>query len=397
MKYVLLFIIFISHLNVKSQNYLPGKITFLNGVQDSGRIEKKSWLTNPKRIKFQDKLGNEKFFTSSDLESFEVGSYRYKRAVVKIDQYSIDIFDKFSGKDTTIIDTVFLKVLVSGIPLNLYQYVDFKSHYYISTDSSGIEELIYRINNYTYHDQIQKIKSIVWTENLTNMVRNMNYNEKEITRFVRNANTYTKYNEDASLKFKERFSFFAGGGIAYQTLKFESSPAFNYRRLNFSNSTAPIISAGLDFFFLKNETHLAFRMQLSYYSFKTTGEFSIPSQRLDGKYIIHQNNLIPSFGLSYNIVHSPDFKLYAAGNVAICISNYKENSFILKDSQTGVTNLSTPVIFSEKWIAFPIQLGCMFNKHFDVRLSFLAAGTFLESPAVSESGLKSSFQLLYRF
>lgn len=397
MKHYLTTLFIILSISAKSQNFLPASITFLNGKTDSGFIDKKVWSTNPSKIKFKDLNGKENTYTPDDLQSFEVSSYKYVRAVVTIDQNSVDITDKFSGTDTSIVETVFLKVLVSGTPLNLYQYIDFKSHYYINTDSSKIEELKYRLYDNQFQKQILNTKSITWNNELYNMVNVLDYNETDLTRFVKKVNTVNTYSDNSSLTFKERLSWFAGGGIAYQNMKVTSPFYRDYNDLTIKSVVNPIISAGLDFYVLKNQKNLAIRLQLSYYDFKTKGTYNNTTQNFNITYELQQRNIIPSVGMAYNFVNTPTCKIYGSLNFALILSEYVKNNFKSFSASSGITINNGSLPFSKKWTAVPIQFGSVIHDKFDVRATAFLFGSFLETPVFSEKGLKSSLQILYRF
>ncbi len=49
-----------------------------------------------------------------------------------------------NNSNKEVIDTVFLRTLVRGKVLSLFEHVDFKHHYYIQDSGNKYEELVYR-------------------------------------------------------------------------------------------------------------------------------------------------------------------------------------------------------------------------------------------------------------
>src|SRR5688572_4568068 len=113
-------------------NYKPGSVVTQNGETIEGLIDYRQWRKNPVSIKFQTTANSSPVtYTVKDLESFEVhGLDRYITAVIKKDIRPVEMAElERAFTDTTVIDTVFLRLLVSG-NYSLYQFNDTKPHFY---------------------------------------------------------------------------------------------------------------------------------------------------------------------------------------------------------------------------------------------------------------------------
>jgi hypothetical protein len=122
-----------------------------NGDTIRGTINYKNWEKNPKTISFRTaNSAVEETFSINELKEFDITGYdHYLKAIVQKDMRPVN-FDA-SEEDinsvalANIKDTVFLRQLVKGNKISLYELVDSKVHYYVQKGKEEVQELQYRI------------------------------------------------------------------------------------------------------------------------------------------------------------------------------------------------------------------------------------------------------------
>jgi hypothetical protein len=129
------------------KNYQKGHVVLTNGDTLKGWIDYRNWHVNPTSIRFkQDSLAdNPHQFTTADISFFQVAGDKYVKAFITKDMLPVDIGhlvpDSTVNQQT---DTAFLRMLVEGPVLNLYEVYDFKPHYYIQDSTKSYHELTYK-------------------------------------------------------------------------------------------------------------------------------------------------------------------------------------------------------------------------------------------------------------
>src|SRR5690606_3342812 len=100
-----------------------------------GWIDYKGWAKNPDEIVFRkDSLSPDgSKFGVKDISYFEIFDKDiYVRASLTLDMRPVEIPEVWPEEaDSTLYDTLFLRVLVKGTPLNLYELVHDKTHYFV--------------------------------------------------------------------------------------------------------------------------------------------------------------------------------------------------------------------------------------------------------------------------
>ncbi len=401
--FALLILLFSVSTNISfAQNFQPGSITFLSGQKDTGWIEEKLWNTNPGKIKFKSLAGVENVYTVSELESFRLKNSVYQRAVVSVDQRPVDPLVEFTPSKSSITDSVFLKLIILGKPVTLFQYNDARPHYYITTNNTTTEELIFAVNDESFKQQLRSIKSISWTNNIQNKLSELSYSLDDLSGFVKVVNDVELYSEN-NKKVDEikRLVFFAGGGMIFQKFKLKSD-ILGYGDLKFDNDISPVFNAGVDILLGLEKARTAIRIALAYYQLKTHGQADYQtgstgrSQHSD--YFLQQTNIEPSLGISYNFYHHPGLKLFGGATFSYHFSKYNDNRYRLYqvNSTTQYTDM-TILKFEKSWSSVSAQLGAVIKDHFEFRLNSTINGSFLKNPFTDQKVMNTSACLFYRF
>jgi hypothetical protein len=384
------------------KNYKQGLVVLSKGDTLHGWIDYRNWKVNPESIRFKKDSLSEGFqkFTLEDITMFQItGSDMYIRAIVKKDMLPVVLSALRSlPPDSTITDTVFLRTIVTGKVLNLYELVDFKAHYYIQDNSKEYIELIYKrylnesgtglITSNLYRNQLDKYATDQKAdEKVVRKIGRIAYNEQEIAPVVTALNkisggvAYTSnYNK------KSYVSFFAGAGGMYTHLKF-SGENNTLSGMDFKSKIVPVITAGMDVFALRNLRDLALRVQVSYSSTEykasktTTSAFpTIPGDTLE--YDIKQNNFTPSIGLFYNIIRKENFRYYLGAQLGLTISSYPINR-LTRFAYNGKSVTDNYLDYEKQWIIVNIQTGAVINNKLEIGLAGNIAGSFVNYSYIS--------------
>jgi hypothetical protein len=392
---LILSILLFCQLNAQ-KNYKQGLVVLSNGDTLHGWIDYRNWKVNPKAITFKKDSLSEDFqkFTTNDITLFKVTGFDiYIKAIVKKDMLPVELSAlTMLPHDTTITDTVFLRTVVTGKVLNLYELVDFKPRYYIQDDSKEYVELIYKryldetnislITQNIYRNQLNKYAADQKAdEKLIRKIVRIGYKEQDIAPVVIALNKISggvAYTSDYNKK--SYISLFAGAGSMYTKLKF-SGDNNGLSGMDFKSKVVPVITAGLDIFALRNLRDLALRLQVSYNSTEykaskvTTSAFpTIPGDTLE--YDIKQNNFTPSIGLIYNFIRKESFRYYLGAQLGLTLSSYPTNR-LTKFSYTGKSATDNYLDYEKHWVTVNIQTGAVINNKLEVGLTGNIAGSFV--------------------
>ncbi|NJK96165.1 MAG: hypothetical protein HC905_15750 [Bacteroidales bacterium] len=147
---------------IAQSNYKNGIIVTYDGDTIKGYIDDRDWIYNPFEVQFRSEQKVEsEIFTPIIISSFQIeGEDLYKSFPVSISMDEVRLTILHQGPDTSsIFKTVFLKVLVEGDNINLYEYTDnIKSRFFYKKPSMEYpQELRYRV--YKSMDRPEKLRT----------------------------------------------------------------------------------------------------------------------------------------------------------------------------------------------------------------------------------------------
>src|SRR4051812_42975610 len=185
------------------KNYQPGWLVLNNGDTVRGQIDYRNWERNPRTIRFkQSQTAEATNYTVETLQSFEVaGEDYYLRAIVTKDMLPVKLNAlEFEGEQKMITDTVFVRSVIQGDRISLYELIDDKPHYFIQQPGGTFEELIYQVylsksdrlhtvTHALYKDQLKRFA--INNTSLRNRIDNSDYREKDLTSVIRKLNNVT--------------------------------------------------------------------------------------------------------------------------------------------------------------------------------------------------------------
>jgi hypothetical protein len=383
------------------KKYIKGLVVLFNGDTLHGWIDYRNWKVNPKAINFKsDSLSEDhKKFTVEDLSYFEVKGFDvYRKAIVKKDVLPVDLPSLTTISDSIVTDTVFLRAIVQGKFVNLFELVDFKPHYYIQDSSTKYTELVYK--RYLHDDNINLITRNIYRNQLIkyatdqhasgkllHKIENLGYNAKELGSMVAAINKLSgeisyasDYNKNSEI------SYFAGVGTVYTGIKF-NGPDTRLTGMDFKNTISPLFTAGVNVYSPRNLRDLVLRFELSYHSAQYKGNKTMVSNfpTLGGdtlEYVIKQNNITPAVSVLYNLVRNEKHRYYIGAQYGITFSSYPTNRLtIWKYNGKSVTE--EYLVYKKSWTILNIKTGIEINRKWEIGLTGRVAGSFVNYTNIS--------------
>lgn len=390
------------------KNFLPGYIVLPGKDTLKGMVDYRAWEKNPVSVLFQAPSSESRVYPIGELEAFGVdGMDHYRKATVSIDRNPVRVSDVSTYQNGLIAtETVLLRILVKGDKLNLYEYVDFKPHYYTGSPGGPIEELGYKVMQdasggvkfyYDYRNQLKKLLSSQGQLTLaqSQQIDKLEYKEKDLARFVSAINGLQA--PPATANKKNRAVFFAGAGIVITNFKFHSGD-IRLNSMKFNNTISYIVTGGVDIPASRNLQHLILRAELSVSELraKGSGESQNTSTVLQkNEYSIRQVNITPSVSLLYHFLNQEKAKVYGGVGAGYNFSTYPEHLFTVTSGFTPQPQQHEDYPALEKaWIGVYARLGVIVFSKLDIGLGAMLSGSYAEG---GRTGMPVSFCIRYRF
>jgi len=408
---LLLIFILLPFISTAQTNYKPGYVVTLTGDTLHGFIDYKEWENSPAKINFKANLqSNEaKNFSPGNSAAFGINGFEYyEQYKLSVSLSRVDPERMSTGVDTsTTTATVFLKVVVKGKNVNLYEYNDdIKLRFYIKDRSSGKpDELILRtyldpdnstriVTQTRYKNQLQQLASKyqVSNEKLTKIIEGSNYTEKDIIDIVSKINEAE--NRLNNIRKIAPVRFFLGAGINRSSLKYSGN---TYLALN-ANSKAgygPKLAIGIDAFSNPNVGRLILRAELS---LATTGlqvnsNTSPYASQSFSQFVIA---LTPQ--LIYNFYNTESLKIYTGAGFAINLPKYTNDHYDYDpDPYSGTRSVikNYPNLAST-YVSFSGTLGFVLSKKYEVYASYIPSAVVTDHYELF-SGAITSLQLGFNY
>ncbi|MBP7555688.1 MAG: hypothetical protein KA821_05465 [Chitinophagaceae bacterium] len=398
------------------KNMLPGYIVLPSKDTVWGTIDYRNWEKNPKEIMFSQSSAESRSYTINEITAFGItGRDYYRKATVSVDDNTVNAWEaSLYNKELIREQTVFLRILNEGKELTLYEFVNFKPHYYISKGGGPVEELIYKLerkselssNVITYEDYKLQLKSLLSVNGVLNYeqslkIDRLNYKEKDLVKFVSqlNGSTSDKISFVSNKKIKPRI--FAGGGVLLPDFSFNSADA-RLHSIKFKGKFSYIVSGGVDFFAARNLQHLFLRMELSLSSLNTEGtgtsnDYST-STTMKNEFSLKQFNITPAVYVMDYFLRSKQVKVFGGIGVGYNFSSYPTHEFTSTNNQTGVvTKTDTYPGFETGWLGLYGRLGATFLSKIDFAVTARFSGSSVNRIYTKQKGVPFSFQVLYLF
>ncbi|MBD1364714.1 hypothetical protein IDJ77_12915 [Mucilaginibacter sp. ZT4R22] len=407
--YLLLLLIFTSSAATYAQsNFKPGYIVDLKGDTIRGSVDSREWDINPATVIFRSANDNqEKTYAVADIKAFGVaGNAYFEKVEVPVSLDYVDV-TKASAllKDTSVVRTVFLKVLTTGNVANLYSYTDLiKTRYFLQDNAAKhAEELVYHV--YTdqnvsflkkvtrYKTQLQYLAQNAKMDNasLTNKIQNAQYEQNDLVGIVRTINQEKGATFTAEKLFTTRF--FVGLSFVNSALGYSFANPFNENTLKHS---APKIGAGIDLIFNKNTQKVFFRIEAGYsenkYNF-TIAENSFSSLA----YYINQKAISLQPQIIYNVYSKDKLKVFIDAGFLYNYYNYNNYDIYTYSNNPPVKEKRPYLTFEKSSVHILLKTGVVINKHFELNLGYVTKSELSASTnvAFSMSAYQAGFNYLF--
>lgn len=387
------FCLLVATLNSNAQNFLSGYIIKSNGDSVRGQINYKNWERNPKTISFHSANSTiEQIFTTDQLREFDItGQDHYLKATIQKDMrpvnYDASEDDINSSSLASVKDTVFLRQLVKGGKISLYELIDSKTHYFIQKRGEEIQELQYRIalrkeqSGYTqlfiFRDQL---KAMFPTEAnaIAAKIERAQYSARDLQKIVELLNGQTTVRNDNAGKGSR---FFGGVGISYNSIDFPIS-YHGMDALKTKDYLGYHFTLGMDLLSHRNLQNLFIRIGLAYssYHYKGSGERVeyMYQQQKRYSYDLKINSFTPSLSIGYAVLRSSSEKPrpYLAMGLGYNLSSYpnnvyKEENLTLNEEET----ISNIFLYEKNWLEVAPRIGVIYHQ-MDFSLSSKLLGSF---------------------
>lgn len=386
-------------------NYREGYITKTNGDTVKGYINVKEWDTNPRYVSFKKVLTEQDIkYSVLEIKGFSADAYTYLAYVGKVSNNKNVFPDLDSYRDTTTrIDTVFLRELLSGPKVSLYdKFQDAKRSYFYKEAGGELKELIY----YYYYEDGTTIRILpVYISQIFELQRKYLGNSIKLNDF-----DHLGYKRDDLLKAIQKINggseivkkvtggheFFVGVGGIVSGNQFTGDNQFV--KAGTVNSFSPKISLGFDIYQNKITRRLVLRGELSFAYNKPTfaGQDPLYTGLAERQYYaFEQYNITITPQVLYNFYSTNALRLYASVGLGLNLSFYKNNRFFAEGSKPAY--LSGQYRLEQYWANFPLQIGALINNRFEIAAGYTGHAAFTTYATFSISSSIMGGTLRYHF
>ena len=414
---------FCSLILTAQSNYKPGIVVRNNNDTLKGWINYENWRLNPRKVEFKSAPEDKSTvtYTVHEIQYFEIpGEDAYQRAAItkdmrpaRVDQITIDTRDSVEA------DTAFLRILVKGSRLTLYELMDFKPHYYLQEPGAAPQELIFKLNagaelgqvyeQATFKDQLKKYLAAGNSSSLERKIGYATYTSKDLSKIVFELNgggnakgatvgngTMTGNGNGAVLmtggaRKKIKAEFFGSVGLEYSKLSFTGDHVIAAQDLHYTASSTPLFLVGMDILSARNLSDLTFRVELGYSQHTYKGDRNSVNQFLGyaqtETYTLGVKTFSPTLSALYNFRRSKKIKFYVGLGVAGNISSYSKNTYMLQSTQDPNLNDTTNNYLGvdKSWFSLYLRAGVRIGQKFEVGVTGNIVGrlaTYMEYAAI---------------
>lgn len=366
-------------------NYHRGYVLKNNGDTVKGYINYREWSQQPKSIDFKINEADKQTlqFNPQTIKEFQVAgmdTYIAYTGSISIDKTNFP--DVPEGLDTAKkLDTIFLKRLVTGKYLTLFQYRDeIKTRFFIAETNGEPVELKYHeyyndlkqvINSDIYKGQLLLYINEITPGNskLIGKVERGRYQQGNLELLVDEIN-----NNRITAGKKASYRFFAGIAISSTDTKVNDIDNADKVTLITHTTILPKINLGIDLFDNPNVQQLVFRGELSfsYISLRLPYPVTLNTVTSNSIYTFNQYTATFTPQILFNVYNKDNLKMYIDGGIGLNFSAYSNNKFTVPkfNAEVGATEIP-PYKLNPLWISFPIQAGVVLNRKVEFFFAYI--------------------------
>lgn len=371
------------------KNFKPGWIVRPNGDTLRGEINYRNWEKNPRSLSFRLKESDEpQTYTVNQLRSFEVTGYdRYLKAEIVKDALPVNVNELTEpGTVRWVSDTVFLRALLIGDRVSLYELVDEKPHYFIKEKGREPEELLFRIyintgntststSQYIFRDQLKRFDAD--DKKFQRQLSQAYYTERDLQKIVRVINGQSTVTDLAQPKGK-LFRPYAGLGISYNELRFVGT-LNNIGSLRSDAFLGYGIEGGVDMIGSRNMQRLFIRVLARYSNahFDGTDRSTLFNDHKQFReYKLKMHLLTPMAYFCYNLIPIHGSHLYVGAGAGFNITSYQGNTLVITDETTGEVKYQDHLLDLGSWTTWTLRAGLALRNGWEVSVDWRMGGTY---------------------
>jgi hypothetical protein len=363
-----------------------GLVVVNSGDTVRGWIGLLPWNSSPVQIDFwKDSLSVTPVrYGLQDLAYFEVTSYdTYARAILPPNTFRGLSGDAAPGiQDTTTPDSAFLRLLIGGNRLSLWEYSHGSDLFFISEAKDSFQLLL---NEQPEGDGAMprfKLQLAVYIQRygladaLERPLLLAGYEEHDLSNLIKAIDQQAGQVYSAPAIKGQVFSWFLGAGGGITTLV-AGGDMSELGKLSFPYRFVPLVDIGVDWASLKDMQKLVLRAQLDLSRAVYDGRGVNPTTSLDQEqYHIEQWNISPSISLLYHFTARETGRFYLGGEVTCNYSFYSANYLYSSFPGQKVNNYFPA---TRLWMAASARAGLRLNARWEVAASALLFGPFTQS------------------
>ncbi|MEO8947322.1 MAG: hypothetical protein ABI308_02865 [Mucilaginibacter sp.] len=408
MKYLFTLLFLLPAISFAQSNYKPGYIINLHGDTVTGYIDYKEWISNPNRVSFKNTANTTpQMYTPTNVNGFGItGLDTYQTYKGKISLDKVDLSHLLSHIDTTsVLDTVFLRILNNGRFLTLLEYKDdIKVRYFIAKKGEQPDELIYHVYindtgssdkevvDAKYQKQLQILRTIYAPADLglIDVIQTTKYEGRNLAKTVAKLNGENASAQTVGVSHLKK-KFFIGGGVSNTITNLNPNIYGGQTGANTNASTrnvytAPVIYAGMDLILNKYTSKMVYRTELSFTYNQARFNYvddKLSSTTLTQTFMFDQKIIAVTPQLLYNFYSEDKFKLYASIGLAVNYSIYSNKRYYRTSSLLGTADYDYD--FKNTCLPFflnpVIKAGVLISNKIEVNAGYLFSTVGMLGPA----------------
>ena len=309
-------------------------LTNLENQTDTVFIQGQNWSTNPKTLPyFSADYTNKGTATVANTSNITVGTERvFERAIIKKSMDKVEYPDLAKRLDSTsMIDTVFLELIVKGQHVNLYSYADqIKTRFYIKDLNEKYQELTFRkfysaaINfkietHNIFRDQLKLLTSQlnIADPKTLQKIDNANYTLKDLKEIIMLINSNQAEFTSSTV---QKLSFNVGVGLTVSNFTYNAATVLGTSSDSRPLSIVPVL--GLSYTLDEmNKSSLNMELAVS----KEKADFYGIDNRTEETKSFTQWTYALAPTYSYNVFNYSPIKFTLEGGISANIHSYKDD------------------------------------------------------------------------
>lgn len=353
-----------------------GFIVLNEGDTLHGYIKYKAWEQNPSRIKFykEEKAKNPRIYTVNEVRFFEVTGF---------DVYQRGTIYRKNEMDVLVPQSVWLRELVKGEVVSLYQWNRVKDHFFMKENEEMYTELKYPDRRKVYVYQLKGIAlKLEVGEDLFKKIEKANYREEDLSEIIVAINKHGQPDAEVQVraypshKLKTKASLFFAAGMGRSSLSISGTSYL--KGLTFNPVSMPYFSLGIDASGGRGMDRLIFRVELAYTSVSFHGEGkSILNPQNTISYDLQQSNFSPSFSFFYRLMEKKPLSIAAGAGIAYNISSYGKNVYHQTYPQSLSIEDYSPM--TKSWFSAQLKLSAWYKSKFELGAYYQISGRYSQT------------------